>query len=90
MSLSIPTIFDPKALYDQHAARWVLLAVAFRQNPNQSVFLLSVSARGAFWARLADQFDAVLHFDETQAVEPLERSAEWETGEVPETFPFAV
>ncbi|HWQ11284.1 MAG TPA: erythromycin esterase family protein [Roseiflexaceae bacterium] len=43
-----------------------------------------------FWARLADQFDAVLHFDETQAVEPLERSAEWEAGEVPETFPFAV
>jgi len=38
------TIFDPKALYDQHAARWVLLAVAFRSNPNQSVFLLSVSA----------------------------------------------
>ncbi|MFL5802540.1 MAG: erythromycin esterase family protein [Roseiflexaceae bacterium] len=43
-----------------------------------------------FWARLVDQFDAVLHFDETQAVEPLERSAEWEVGEVPETFPFAV
>jgi hypothetical protein len=38
------TIFDPKALYDQHAGRWVLLAVAFRQNPNRSVFLLSVSA----------------------------------------------
>lgn len=37
------TIFDPKALYDQHAGRWVLLAVAFRQNPNKSVFLLSVS-----------------------------------------------
>jgi erythromycin esterase-like protein len=43
-----------------------------------------------FWARLRDQFDAVLHFDETRAVEPLERTAEWETGEVPETFPFAV
>lgn len=38
------TIFDPKALYDQHEGRWVLLAVAFRTNPNQSVFLLSVSA----------------------------------------------
>lgn len=38
------TIFDPKALYDQHAGRWVLLAVAFRNNPNRSVFLLSVSA----------------------------------------------
>ncbi len=38
------TVFDPKLLYDQHAARWVLLAVAFRTNPNASVFLLSVSA----------------------------------------------
>jgi predicted phosphoribosyltransferase len=43
-----------------------------------------------FQARLADQFDAVLHFDETRAVEPLEYTAEWETGELPETFPFAV
>lgn len=38
-------------------------------------------------ARLSDQFDAVIHFDETRAVEPLERTADWETGEVPETFP---
>jgi erythromycin esterase-like protein len=43
-----------------------------------------------FFARLPDQFDAVLHFDDTRAVEPLERTAEWEAGEVPETFPFAV
>jgi erythromycin esterase-like protein/predicted phosphoribosyltransferase len=43
-----------------------------------------------FRARLPEQFDAVVHFDETQAVEPLERTAEWEAGEVPETFPFAV
>jgi erythromycin esterase-like protein len=43
-----------------------------------------------FQARLPEQFDAVLHFDETRAVEPLERTAEWEAGEVPETFPFAV
>jgi erythromycin esterase-like protein len=40
-----------------------------------------------FHAQLADQFDAVLHFDETRAVEPLERTAAWETGEVPETYP---
>lgn len=40
-----------------------------------------------FQARLSQQFDAVLHFDETRAVEPLERSVEWEAGEVPETFP---
>jgi erythromycin esterase-like protein len=43
-----------------------------------------------FWARLPDQFDAILHFDETRAVEPLERTAEWDAGEVPETYPFAV
>jgi erythromycin esterase-like protein len=43
-----------------------------------------------FQARLAGQFDAMLHFDETRAVEPLERTAEWEAGDVPETFPFGV
>jgi erythromycin esterase-like protein len=43
-----------------------------------------------FYARLADQFDAMLHFDQTRAVEPLERTAEWnmeEVGEPAETFP---
>ena len=40
-----------------------------------------------FHARLAEQFDYVLHFDETRATEPLERSALWEAGEVAETFP---
>lgn len=40
-----------------------------------------------FHARLVDQFDYVLHFDETRAVEPLERHALWEAGEVAETFP---
>ena len=43
-----------------------------------------------FRARTADQFDAVIHVDETRAVEPLERTARWEEGEVPETYPFAV
>lgn len=43
-----------------------------------------------FEARLSNQFDAVIHFDETQALEPLERYALWETGEPPETFPTGV
>ncbi len=43
-----------------------------------------------FQARLSAQFDAVLHFDETRAVEPLERTADWEAGEVPETFPTGI
>jgi erythromycin esterase-like protein/predicted phosphoribosyltransferase len=40
-----------------------------------------------FHARLADQFDFLLHVDETRAVEPLERSALWEEGEPAETYP---
>jgi erythromycin esterase-like protein/predicted phosphoribosyltransferase len=40
-----------------------------------------------FHARLAEQFDVVLHFDETRAVEPLERTAMWSTEEAAETFP---
>ena len=43
-----------------------------------------------FDARLSDQFDAVIHFDETHALEPLERYALWESGEPPETFPTGV
>jgi erythromycin esterase-like protein len=43
-----------------------------------------------FHARLADQFDAVVHVDETRAVEPLELTSEWERGELPETYPWAV
>jgi erythromycin esterase-like protein len=40
-----------------------------------------------FHASLARQFDAVLHFDTTTAVEPLERTGHWTDGEVPETYP---
>ncbi len=40
-----------------------------------------------FQAAVSDQFDAVIHFDETRAVEPLERTARWEAGETAETFP---
>ena len=43
-----------------------------------------------FDARLSDQFDAVIHIDETRALEPLERYAQWESGEPPETFPTGV
>jgi erythromycin esterase-like protein len=43
-----------------------------------------------FRTRLPDQFDVVLHFDETRAVKPLETTEAWEAGELPETFPFAV
>jgi erythromycin esterase-like protein len=40
-----------------------------------------------FEARMAQQFDAVIHVDRTHALEPLERTALWDRGEPPETFP---
>jgi erythromycin esterase-like protein len=43
-----------------------------------------------FHARLTQQFDGVLYYDTTRAVEPLERTGLWERGEVPETFPSAL
>ncbi|HEX7049627.1 MAG TPA: erythromycin esterase family protein, partial [Longimicrobiales bacterium] len=43
-----------------------------------------------FQVRLADQFDAVVHFDETRAVEPLDRTIAWELGAAKETFPYGV
>jgi erythromycin esterase-like protein len=45
--------------------------------------------RSSHWFRadLARQFDAVIHIDGTTAVEPLERTARWDEGEPPETYP---
>ncbi|MFI9456653.1 erythromycin esterase family protein [Amycolatopsis sp. NPDC052450] len=43
-----------------------------------------------FHSRVADQFDAVIHIDETRALEPLEPTARWTSGELPETYPHAV
>jgi erythromycin esterase-like protein len=36
-----------------------------------------------FRASLADQLDAVMHVDDTRALEPLERTARWDDGELP-------
>jgi erythromycin esterase-like protein len=43
-----------------------------------------------FLAQLPSQFDAVLHYDVTRAVEPLERTGVWERGEIPATYPSAL
>jgi erythromycin esterase-like protein len=43
-----------------------------------------------FHANLSAQFDAVLHYDTTRAVEPLERHPSWGGDEAPETYPTAL
>lgn len=43
-----------------------------------------------FEAGLGDQFDAVVHFDETHALHPLERAAPVTDHEAPETWPSGI
>jgi erythromycin esterase-like protein len=43
-----------------------------------------------FHARIAEQFDAVIHIEATRALEPLDRAADLAAEEVPETFPSGV
>lgn len=43
-----------------------------------------------FHASLPAQFDVVMHYDVTRAVEPLERTGRWTRGEMPETYPTAL
>ncbi|HZE17541.1 MAG TPA: erythromycin esterase family protein, partial [Mycobacterium sp.] len=40
-----------------------------------------------FHVRPAHQFDAMIHIENTQALEPLEVTSQWIVGETPETYP---
>ena len=43
-----------------------------------------------FATRLPDQFDAIVHIDQTRGVEPLDRTEPHTEGEAPETYPSGV
>ena len=43
-----------------------------------------------FQARLPEQFDVMIHLDETTALHPLEKSGTWVAGELPDTFPSSL
>jgi erythromycin esterase-like protein len=43
-----------------------------------------------FFTRLAEQFDALIHIDQTHALEPLDKGPVWHSGEAPETYPSAL
>jgi hypothetical protein len=40
-----------------------------------------------FHIRPADLFDAIIHIDQTRAVEPLDVTSLWLAGQTPETYP---
>jgi erythromycin esterase-like protein len=43
-----------------------------------------------FRANIREQFDAIYHFDETRALEPIEKPARWHELEPPETYPSGI
>jgi len=43
-----------------------------------------------FDSELSKQFDVVIHYDETRAVQPLERPQVWPAEDLPETYPHGV
>jgi hypothetical protein len=43
-----------------------------------------------FLANMLNQFDAVVHIDQTRAVVPLEPGEAWHGGGAPETYPSAI
>jgi erythromycin esterase-like protein len=43
-----------------------------------------------FNAQLAQQFDAIIHIDRTEALVPLDATSGWHSGEPPETYPEGI
>lgn len=78
----------PRFLLPLHAASRILPSTALLERAIGVVYAPATERQSHyFYAHLAQQFDMVLHFDETTAVEPLQPDAHWETGEAPETYP---
>jgi len=83
----------PAFLLDLRAATHVCNALREpRLERAIGVIYLPESERAShyFHARISEQFDAVIHFEHTRAVEPLEIALEWTAGEPAETFPSGV
>ena len=74
----------------QSAARHELLARRLQRAIGVIYLPQSERMSHYFYAKLAEQFDAVLHLDHTRALQPLERTSMWDNGELPETYPTAV
>jgi erythromycin esterase-like protein len=73
-------LLDPEGLRE----RWLERAIGVIYRPETE------RISHYFEASLGEQFDVVIHLDETRALEPLERTSEWERGELPETYPWGV
>ena len=70
----------------------VPIGTQFRVPIGHGVIYLPATERQShyFHVRPNEQFDAMIHIDNTCALEPLELTSEWIAGEVPETYPIGL
>jgi erythromycin esterase-like protein len=91
-SLDIPSEAHQDPAQDASRDATIARLAAPRLERAIGVIYLPESEREShyFHARLAEQFDALIHIDETRAVEPLEETAPRADREPPETYPTAM
>lgn len=78
----------PQFLLDMHDERLGGLAAPLLERAIGVIYRpLTERQSHYFHARVAEQFDTLIHVDRTTAVVPLEPSAHWYHEEVPETYP---
>jgi erythromycin esterase-like protein len=77
----LPSFFIPSAALDDRRLERAIGVVYLPETERLSHY---------YHADMSRQFDAVLHFDETRALEPLDREPHVAVGEVPETYPAGV
>ena len=77
-------------LRDESPARRILL----EQRPERAIGVLYLPRTERqshyFEARMAQQFDAIIHIDRTEALTPLDATSGWRSGEPPETYPEGI
>lgn len=79
--VGLPSFFVPATALDDRRLERAIGVVYLPESERLSHY---------YHAEMARQFDAVLHFDETRALQPLDREPHAAVGELPETFPAGV
>ena len=79
--VGLPGFFVPSAALDERRLERAIGVVYLPETERLSHY---------YHADMSRQFDVVLHFDETRALEPLDREPHVAVGDIPETYPAGV
>jgi erythromycin esterase-like protein len=75
-------------IFDEHPKLREMLSEPMLERAIGVIYLPRTERMSHYFnARISKQFDAVIHVDQSRALEPLDRSAMWIPHEEPETYP---